>query len=433
MTSDWPENELQEDDFHLPPLPEPADRNIALGVHRGAQRALRQGHPWIYAQAIERQSHEGQPGDLAVIFDHRRRFLAIGLYDPTSAIRVRVLHHGQSTPINLDWFRQMIAAALVRRAPLQDDPRTSGYRLIHGENDGMPGLVLDRYDNTCVLKLYTVAWIPYLAQLAPVLVAMSDAKRLVLRMSRAVADQDAFLYGLEPGQTLYGPPPDAPVEFMENGLRFAADVVHGQKTGFFFDHRHNRARVESLARDRDVLNLFAYSGAFSLYAARGGARRVVSQDLSGPALAAAQENFTRNRDDARIAAPEHDLLEGDAFEALRALRGGGKIARQTFDLIVVDPPSFAASMDDVPRALQAYERLARGALRLLNPGGLLIMASCTARVTPEQFYRTILGSAGAEGFALEVIARSGHALDHPVGFAEGRYLKCLFARLVDGP
>lgn len=428
LTSDWQAERQSSNAYHLPALPQPAQRNIALGVHRGAQRALRQGHPWLYAGAIERQSHEGQPGDLAVIFDHKRRFLAIGLYDPTSPIRVRVLHQGQPAAIDAAWFAQRIAGALARRAPLHDDPGTTGYRLIHGENDGLAGLVLDRYGETCVLKLYTVAWIPHLAHVAHAIVKASGAKRLVLRLSRAVAAEESFLFGLSPGQTLYGPAPDDPVSFLENGLRFTADVVRGQKTGFFFDHRHNRARVETLAEGGDVLNLFAYTGAFSLYAARGGARRIISQDLSAPALAAAQNHFACNEDDAGVAAAQHELLEGDAFEALQSLRS----AAQTFDLIVVDPPSFAASMDDVPNALRAYERLAYGALHLLRPQGLLVMASCTARVTPQQFYETVLGSAATAGYTLQEIARSGHALDHPIGFSEGRYLKCLFARRVDG-
>lgn len=402
---------------------EPAERNIAVHVSQSAQRAIRQGHPWLYAQAIERQSHEGQPGDLAVIFDHKRRFLAVGLYDPASPIRVRVLQAGEPAPIDAGWFAQKIADAVQRRAPLAADASTTGYRLIHGENDGLPGLVLDRYGDTCVLKLYTAAWVPHLSAVLPALARAAEARRVVLRLSRAVADDGQFLYGLKPGQVLYGPPLEGPVQFLENDLRFAADVVQGQKTGFFFDHRHNRERVEALAEGREVLNVFAYSGAFSLYAARGGAWRVVSQDMSAPALAAAVGNFALNGDKARVAAAEHEVLEGDAFAALRTLRGN-----RAFDMIVVDPPSFAGSMAEVPGALRAYERLTRGALQLLRPEGIVVMASCTARVTAEQFFGTVLDTAQQAGYALEEIAHTGHGLDHPIGFAEGAYLKCLFAR-----
>lgn len=410
MTSDWARLK-------------PAERNIAVHVSRSAQRAIRQGHPWLYAQAIERQSHEGQPGDLAVIFDDKRRFLAVGLYDPASPIRVRVLQAGEPAPIDADWFAQKITTAVKRRAPLAADPRTTGYRLIHGENDRLPGLVLDRYGDTSVLKLYTAAWIPHLSEVLPALVQAAEARRVVLRLSRAVAEDEQYLHGLQPGQVLYGPPLEGAVQFLENGLRFAADVVQGQKTGFFFDHRHNRERVETLAESREVLNLFAYTGAFSLYAARGGAWRVVSQDMSAPALAAAEDNFALNGDKARVAAAEHEVLEGDAFAALRTLRGS-----QAFDMIVVDPPSFAGSMAEVPGALRAYERLTRGALQLLRPNGIVAMASCTARVTAEQFFGTVLQTAERAGYSLEEIARTGHGLDHPIGFAEGAYLKCLFAQ-----
>ncbi len=409
----------------LPQLPQPSARNIAIGLSRGAQRALRQGHPWLYAEAIERQSHEGQPGDLAVIFDHRRRFLAVGLYDPTSAIRVRILQHGQPAPIDEAWFAQKIGAALALRQPLHDDPATDGYRLIHGENDGLPALVLDRYAETGVLKVYTPAWIPHLPRLLPSMLQATGLERLVLRLSRAVAGATAHLHGLQSGQLLAGPALAGGVPFRENGLHFVADVVHGQKTGFFFDHRENRAGVERLARSRDTLNLFAYSGAFSLYAARGGARRIVSQDLSAPALAAAQENFTRNHDHPNIAAAQHELLQGDAFAALQQLHAAGS----RFDLVVVDPPSFANTLAELPAALRAYGRLAEGTLRLLRPQGVLVMASCTARVAPDRFYETILRTAAEAGLELHEIERRGHALDHPVTFREGRYLKCLFARL----
>ena len=430
LTSDW----QADAGYHLPPLPGPGERNIALHVSRGAQRALQQEHPWLYADAIERQSHEGQPGDLAVVFDHRRRFLGVGLYDPTSPIRVRVLQHGQPATIDAAWFAQKIAAALARREPLHAralpsaEVQTTGYRLIHGENDGLPGLVLDRYGDTCVLKLYTTAWVAHLSHVLPALLEASAARRLVLRLSRTAADDEQFLHGMRAGQVLYGPPLEGPVTFLENGLRFAADVVSGQKTGFFFDHRHNRAQVETLAGGREVLNLFAYSGAFSLYAARGGARRVVSQDLSVPALAEAADNFARNSDHPLVAAGQHELLQGDAFEVLKTLRTADRQAPQTFDLIVVDPPSFASSKEEVPGALRAYKRLVRDALGLLRPGGTLVMASCTARVTPQQFYDTVFSSAAVAGRPLQEIARTGHALDHPVGFAQGEYLKCLFAR-----
>ena len=257
--------------LNLPSLPAPSERRLALRVRPAAERALRGGHPWLYADAIRQQSHEGQPGDLGVVFDRQRRFVAIGLYDPLSPLRLRVLQQGRPAPIDRNWFAARLAAALALREPLAQDERTTGYRLVHGENDSLPGLVVDRYDQTVVLKLYTAAWVPHLPALLDALLDRLPVQRLVLRLSRDVAAQPAFLYGLQPGQVLAGPPLEGPVTFQENGLRFSADVVAGQKTGFFFDHRDNRRRVERLAAGKRVLNVFAYTGAFSLYAARGGA------------------------------------------------------------------------------------------------------------------------------------------------------------------
>ncbi len=469
---------------HIPP---PADRRLALRVTPDAQRAIRQGHPWVFDRAITSQREEGRPGDLAVIFDDYRRFLAIGLYDPTSPIRVRVLQHGEPAAIDQAFWRDRLAAAAALRAPLPERA-TTGYRLVHGENDCLPGLVVDRYRDTLVLKLYTVAWIPHLADLIAALAEVSLSKgtasilspgdasrsgvrrtqpidaqdslpapcevegcasgdeaaphpstsgyrpplrmlrsgsseRLVLRLGREVARQTDHLYGLTDGMTLAGAPPEGPVAFTENGLRFEADVIHGQKTGSFFDQRDNRARVERLATGRRVLNVFAYTGGFSLYAARGGAIEILSLDASAPALAAAERNFALNWDVPAVAAARHRTLAADAFTALAALRGHG----ERFDLVIVDPPALAKQTGEIPAALAAYDRLARLALGILAPGGTLVMASCSSRINARAFFETINQAAAQSGRPLREIDRTGHAVDHPVRFPEGAYLKCLFA------
>jgi 23S rRNA (cytosine1962-C5)-methyltransferase len=213
------------------------------------------------------------------------------------------------------------------------------------------------------------------------------------------------------------------VPFTENGLRFEADVLRGQKTGFFFDQRDNRARVGKLAAGRRTLNVFAYSGGFSLYAAQGGAPEVLSLDASVPALAAAERNFALNRDLPAVAACRHTVLAADAFEALVELRGRG----ERFGLVIVDPPALAKRENEVERAVLAYARLTGLALGVLAPGGTLVMASCSSRVTAERFIATVNRAAQQAGRPLHEIERTGHALDHPVRFPEGGYLKCLFA------
>ena len=407
---------------HIPP---PAERRLALRVTSAGQRALRSGHPWLFDQAIAGVSGQlsaGRPGDLAVIFDDRRRFLAIGLYDPTSPIRVRVLAHGAPETIDRAWLCARLTSATAWRATLPEGG-TTGYRLVHGENDELPGLVIDRYDATLVVKLYSLAWIPWLPELRTALDEVCPSACIVLRLSRELLQRPEFLYGLESGDVLAGPVPAGPVPFNENGLRFEADVLRGQKTGFFFDQRDNRARVEGLAAGRRTLNVFAYTGGFSLYAARGGASEVLSLDASAPALAAAERNFALNEDLSAVAACRHTVLAADAFDALADLRGRG----ERFGLVIVDPPALAKREDEVGGALAAYARLTRLALGVLAPGGTLVMASCSSRVSAARFFATVNGAAQQAGRPLHEIDRTGHAIDHPVRFPEGAYLKCLFA------
>ena len=409
-------------------LPEPSARNMAVRVAPAGERALRQGHPWLFERAIRSQSFEGRPGDLAVVFDARGRFLAVGLYDPRSPIRVKVLQHGEPATIDEAWFRARLEAAAALRAPLLETP-TTGYRLVHGENDGLPGLVVDRYDATLVVKLYTAAWVPHLRRVLPALAAVQPFERLVMRLGRTLEAYPEDLYGLADGQVLWGPDIEGPVPFLENGLRLEANVIVGQKTGFFFDQRENRARVERLAAGRRTLNVFAYTGGFSLYAARGGAPEVTSVDVSVPALEAAERHLTLNRDDPGVAAARHETPPGDAF---RLLEGLGEAGRR-YDLVVVDPPSFAQSQAQVPGALAAYARLTTLGLGVLAPGGILAISSCSSRVTAEAFFARVLSAAQETGRPLEEIERTGHPLDHPVGFPEGAYLKCLFATDRQGP
>jgi 23S rRNA (cytosine1962-C5)-methyltransferase len=403
-------------------LPAPSARNMAVHVAPAGERALRQGHPWLFERAIRSQSYEGKPGDLAVVFDARDRFLAVGLYDPRSPIRVKVLQHGAPATIDEAWFRARLAEAAALRAPLLETP-TTGYRLVHGENDGLPGLVVDRYDATLVVKLYTAAWVPHLARVLPALVDVQPCERLVLRLGRTLEAYPEDLYGLAEGRVLWGPEVEGPVGFLENGLRFEANVLLGQKTGFFFDQRENRARVERLAAGRRTLNVFAYTGGFSLYAARGGAPEVTSTDLSVPALEAAERHFALNRSDPRVAAARHETLPGDAFRLLESLGEEGRL----FDLVVIDPPSFAQSQAQVPGALAAYARLTTLGLGVLAPGGILTISSCSSRVTAEAFFQRVLSAAEEVGHPLAEIERTGHPLDHPIRFPEGAYLKCLYA------
>jgi len=401
----------------LSQLPGPSAKRIALRINAPAERALRQGHPWVFDQSITEQSHAGVPGDLAVIFDDKRRFLAIGLYDPTSTIRVRILQSRDPATINTDWFQNKLTIAIRIRAGLEEK-NTTGYRLIHGENDGLPGLVLDRYDDTLVLKLYTPAWIPHLKDFCDALTRVSPATHLILRLNRSIQKQTEYLYDLSDGMTLSLQTPPSLILFKENGLIFESDTVNGQKTGFFLDQRDNRMRVEKLSKNKSVLNVFAYTGGFSVYAARGGAKEVVSVDVSAPALEVAIRNMKHNK----LTVP-HETIAEDAFEVLARMAS----QKRLFDMVIIDPPMFAQSVKQIEGALSAYRKLTRLGLNVLQKGGTLVQASCSSRVESDSFFESIHQSAKEAGRRLTEIERTGHTLDHPIRFKEGAYLKCLFA------
>lgn len=401
---------------------QPTEKPVILRVTGSAESKLRRGHPWLYAEQIRSESRPGKSGDLAVVFDRKRKFLAIGLYDPLSPTRLRVLRARQSGPVDQALFDERFAAAIARRAPLLET-QTDAYRMVHGESDELPGFIADRYGDSAVVKLYSHAWVPWLGTALRALTASQPLQRIVLRLSRQLSEQPGALAGLHDGQLLLGELPTEPLTYSENGLRFEVDLIRGQKTGSFLDQRDNRARIEQLSQGKTVLNVFSYTGGFSLYAARGGARSVTSVDQSGPALAASQRNFALNLSDPNVAAAQHQTLEGDAFAVMRDLAQQG----QHFDVIIVDPPAFARRRSQVEGALHAYGRLTGLALSLLKPGGQLLLASCTKPVDAETFRATVCAAAVQAGRPLREIEATGHALDHPTDFAESAYLKGLFA------
>lgn len=386
-----------------------------------AEWKLRSGHPWLFDQSILQQNRPGVLGEFAVLYDRHDNFLAIGLYDPDSPLRVRILHRGKPVRIDNAWWSARFRETLARREGLFG-PETTGYRCIHGESDGWPGLVIDRYAETVVLKIYSAAWLPRLNEILPVFLETIKPQRIVLRLSRNIQSIARSKFGLEDGRILSGPPLDGPVIFLENGLRFEADVLRGQKTGFFLDQRENRALVESLANGREVLNTFSFSGGFSLYAARGGARSVTDLDISVHALQSAERNFALNASLASVQACGHESVQADAFECLQQ-----KSPRQ-FDLVILDPPSLAKREAEKTHALQAYANLAASGIRRLRPEGILVAASCSAHVPAADFFAMVRQAAQESGRNFEELRITGHPPDHPAGFAEALYLKCIYLK-----
>jgi len=400
---------------------EPLPR-LRLRVTAAAENYVRAGHPWVFADSVREQNRDGVSGELAVLYDRQDKFLAAGLFDPDSPIRVRVLHAGKPLTLDTAWWTARLDAA-VRRRDGFFDARTTGYRLINGESDGWPGLVLDRYDTTFVLKLYTAAWLPKLNDITTLVRERLRPERIVLRLSRNIRHAAEHSGpGRHDGEILHGPAVTEAVVFLENGIRFEADILRGQKTGFFLDQRENRYEVGELARGREVLNAFSFSGGFSLYAARGGAKSVTDLDLSPHALAAAQRNFRLNAADPAIAGCRHECVQVDAFDWL----AGGDARKH--GLIVLDPPSLAKREAERAGAIRAYARLAANGIRRLTPDGLLLAGSCSAHVSAREFFGAVRSAAVDSGRRFVELKTTRQAPDHPATFKEAEYLKGIYLK-----
>jgi 23S rRNA (cytosine1962-C5)-methyltransferase len=274
-----------------------------------------------------------------------------------------------------------------------------------------------------VLKLYASSWLPHLHTIVPILERELRPERMIVRFSRDVAGHE--LYGLREGVALIGDAPTGPVMFNEHGLLFEADVVHGQKTGHFLDQRDNRSKVRPLAKGLDVLDLFACTGGFSVYAAAGGASSVHSVDLSTQALDTARRNMAHNAFIKNVQQCKHTTEAGDVFDVLK--RFGQQ--KRRYDMVIVDPPSFARRNSDHDRALHAYRRLTRGALDLVADGGILVQSSCSNRIRNDEFFDGVHAAAASTPHRISEMLRTTHAADHPISFPEGAYLKTLFARV----
>lgn len=402
-----------------------APQRLRVRVSPAAESAIRSGHPWVYGDSLRDQNREGQLGELAVIYDRQDRFLAIGLFDPDSPLRVRILHAGKPVTLDAAWWQRRLKETLDRRAGLFVED-TNGYRWIYGESDGWPGLVLDRYADTLVLKLYTAAWLPRLSEIVALLTAELNPGRLVLRLSRNI-QSTAAVFGWSDGTFLIpsGAETDTarldPISiFSETGIRFEAEVVRGQKTGFFLDQRENRRLVEQRAQGKTVLNAFSFSGGFSLYAARGGARAVKDLDISAHALESARRNFGLNQHVPAIQGCRHESVQSDAFEWLA--RG----PRASFDMVILDPPSLARREAERAGAIEAYGKLAESGIARVNPGGMLVAGSCSAHVSADEFFESVRRAAQRSRRVFKEWRTEGHPADHAARFKEAEYLKCVY-------
>jgi len=390
-----------------------------LELQKDLARHLRAGHPWVFRKALER-APKGLPAGAIVDVVEGDRFVARGYYDPLSAITVRVLTREEGEAVDADFWRRRVARALALRRELVRG--TTGYRLVHGESDGLPGVVVDRYDRFAVLKLYSAGLTPWREAIVEAVRAEAGDLAGVYGRDEIPRDDDDEA-GAPAGRVLWGAEPPERVAIDEHGMTILVDVRRGQKTGLFLDQRENRRLVRDLARGRpDALNLFSYTGGFSVAAALGGSSHVVSSDLDAEALALAREVFKANGLDPA----DHAFAQGDAFDLLALYKRQGR----RFDLVVCDPPAFAKSQKAVEGALAGYASLNRAALQVLAPGGLLVTCSCSARVTAEQFTEAVKEAAFKSRIELALVGETRQPADHPVSlqFREGRYLKALVLR-----
>ncbi|KGV74207.1 class I SAM-dependent rRNA methyltransferase [Burkholderia pseudomallei] len=413
-------------------------------------KSLLRRHPWVYANAIDRVDGKPAPGATVIVRAHDGRFLARAAYSPHSQIRLRVWSFDENEPIDHAFFKRRVQRALAHRRAMISGTNT--VRLVFGEADGLPGLIVDYYvaargaahtgdaaaraaeggaaapvapgdgegRGQLVCQFMAAGVEHWKGAIVAALVAATGCPNVYERSDVSIREKE----GLE--QTTGVLAGDAPPDTLianENGVLYHVDVRNGHKTGFYVDQRENRALVAQYARDRDVLNCFCYTGGFSLAALKGGAKRVVSIDSSGDALALAQRNVAANGFDAARA----QWLDADAFKTLRRLVDEG----ERFDLIVLDPPKFAPTRDSVDRAARAYKDINLSGLKLLRPGGLLFTYSCSGAIDMDLFQKIVAGAAADAKVDARILKRLGAGVDHPLltAFPEGEYLKGLLLQI----
>jgi len=387
-----------------------APRNpSALTLPPALEARLDAGHPWIYRDHVPAR-FSAEPGTFVAV--ECGSFSGFAVWDPDSPIALRVLSRREKP--DAAWVAARVDEAWRLRQALLP-PRTDAFRLLFGEGDGLPGIVVDVYAGFAILVSYSPALARVAAWVAEALARRPEIRGVCQRVTRR-KDRASEL------RPISGEAPPELLFIEEHGLRYEVDLEAGQKTGLFLDHRENRRYLRGLAAGRSVLNLFAYTGAFSVSCAAGGATRVTSVDIAAPAIAAAERNFAHNQ----LPAGVHEGVDADVFEFLARAKAEGR----RWDLVIADPPSFASSRAELFGALRAYKKLHAAALSVLAEGGLYAGASCTAQVSPDAFRQTLAEGAARVGQRLTVVHEVAHAPDHPyaAGHLEGRYLKFVLCR-----
>jgi 23S rRNA (cytosine1962-C5)-methyltransferase len=380
-------------------------------LKRGREKPVLNRHPWIFSGAIKNIEGECADGDIVTVVDSRGSFLAQGYLNRRSQITVRLLSWIEGEIIDRSFFRHRLEQAVTVRRPLQEDSATNAYRLVNAE----PGLVVDRYNEYLVIQFLTLGIERWKREIVSLLGELLPSRGIYERSDVEVREKEGLplATGLLAGQER-----PALVHIVENGHRFIVDIKRGQKTGFYLDQRENRQKVTRYCRGQTVLNCFAYTGAFAVYAAGAGAKKVVNVESSAEGLKLALNGFD-GRDD--------EYVEGDVFQVLRQYRHEG----HSFDLIVLDPPKFAYSQSQVQAACRGYKDINLLAMQMLRPGGILFTFSCSGLVSPDLFQKVVFGASVDAGRNVQIIEKLTQGFDHPIllSFPESEYLKGFICRV----
>ncbi|MGQ0511935.1 MAG: class I SAM-dependent rRNA methyltransferase [Betaproteobacteria bacterium] len=388
----------------------------ALHLKAGRERSVLRRHPWIFSGAVERVDGTPEPGESLLVKNAQGQPVAVAAWSAESQIRARIWSFDPKQRVEAPFLAAVVARAVKAREALPAARHTNALRLVHGESDGLPGVIVDRYADVLVAQFLSAGAERWREAILDALVAATGCEAIYERSDAEVR----ALEGLQPRTGFVRGNREARrCPILEHGLHFRVDVEAGQKTGFFLDQRDNRQRIRALAAGREVLDCFCYTGGFALSSLAGGARRVLALDSSGPALEVARDNLAANALDASRITFE----QADVFAHQRKLRDAGA----KFDLVILDPPKFAPTAAQAKNAARAYKDINLLAFKLLAPGGLLATFSCSGGVSAELFQSIVAGAAADAGVNGSVIERFHGDADHPVAlsFPEGDYLKGL--------
>ena len=385
----------------------------------GREKSLLRRHPWVFSGAILKTEGRPKVGETVGVVAANGRILGLGAFSPKSQIRVRMWTFDEET-VDASFFVQKVRMAVAAREELlRTDPTLTGIRLVHGESDGLPGVIVDRYGDFLCCQFLTAGAELWKGVLVQALQEATGCRDIFERSDTDARNKEGLT---KVTGVLSGQEPPEEIEMVEAGLKFGISLREGHKTGYYLDQRANRALVGAHAKGRTVLNCFAYTGGFGLHAAASGAAHVTNMDVSGPALAMSRRNLERNG----LGNTPVDHLEEDVFKGLRRLRQ----EKRTFDLIVLDPPKFVEAKGHLTRGCRGYKDIGFQAMHLLNPGGLLFTFSCSGLVTPELFQKVTADAALDAGREAVILQFLGQSPDHPVALPvpEGNYLKGLMVQ-----